>query len=512
MSINASNQGEILLRPQDRLVSTTDLSGVITYVNDDFVRISGFSREELMGQNHNIVRHPDMPKAAFADLWQKLKQGQAWRGAVKNRCKQGGYYWVDAYVTPIFENGRMVGYQSVRQMAEPALKQRAMGAYEAINNGKAVDRELSSSQKYLVTLVGLVLTAVIAAWQLGGWSLLPLAVGCLWLAVVNYDELFRVPGLTARIQQDYDSISRFVYSGKGCSQVIDFQKKLLDAKVGGILGRTADTAGHLGTIGDQLTLAVTRSREDAEQVSSRFCQMSAAIEEMSTGITEVARNAETTSDRVVTTGQHCDRATEAMASNAEGIRTLSGEITQVADAALQLQKDAEQVTAAMEEINGIADQTNLLALNAAIEAARAGEHGRGFSVVADEVRTLSSRTQGSTESIQRSIANINQTLGNWVAQMAKLQEDTASCNADAEQSSRLIDEINQQMQEIAELASSNATVTLQQGQAAQEISVSLNALDEVNKDNLAAVVALEDSCGELASSMDELRQLHKTFA
>ena len=84
------------------LVSTTDKRGVITYVNDEFCETSGFTREDLINKNHNVIRHPDMPKAAFKDLWEHLSQGQAWRGAVKNRCKDGRYYWVDAFVTPIF--------------------------------------------------------------------------------------------------------------------------------------------------------------------------------------------------------------------------------------------------------------------------------------------------------------------------------------------------------------------------------------------------------------------------
>ncbi|MEH6711481.1 MAG: PAS domain-containing protein, partial [Paraglaciecola polaris] len=97
MSSNAER--EVAVGVGQELVSTTDTQGIIQYVNDHFCRVSGYSREELIGQHHNIVRHPDMPKAAFADMWSKLKSKQAWRGAVKNRCNGGGYYWVDAFVT-----------------------------------------------------------------------------------------------------------------------------------------------------------------------------------------------------------------------------------------------------------------------------------------------------------------------------------------------------------------------------------------------------------------------------
>ena len=96
------------------IVSATDLKGVITDCNQAFVDISGFSRDELIGTSHNIVRHPDVPPAVFANLWDTLKSGKPWMGIVKNRCKNGDHYWVDAYVTPIIENGQVTGYESVR--------------------------------------------------------------------------------------------------------------------------------------------------------------------------------------------------------------------------------------------------------------------------------------------------------------------------------------------------------------------------------------------------------------
>jgi len=115
-----------------QLVSTTDLRGVITYANPAFCTIAGYSADELVGHNHNLVRHPDMPKAAFADLWARLKEGKPWRGIVKNRCKDGRYYWVDAYVTPIYEGNRISGYQSVRCKPEPQFKRIAAQTYQAL--------------------------------------------------------------------------------------------------------------------------------------------------------------------------------------------------------------------------------------------------------------------------------------------------------------------------------------------------------------------------------------------
>lgn len=97
------------------ITSTTDLKGALTYINKDFLDISGFTTEELIGQNHNIVRHPEMPSAAFEDLWATIKAGKTWMGLVKNRCENGDYYWVDAFVTPLAKNGEITGYESTRR-------------------------------------------------------------------------------------------------------------------------------------------------------------------------------------------------------------------------------------------------------------------------------------------------------------------------------------------------------------------------------------------------------------
>ena len=105
---------EIELKDSSSIVSKTDLRGMITYINRDFLEISGFTEKELIGQSHNIVRHPEMPAAAFEDLWNTVKAGKPWNGLVKNRCKNGDHYWVEANVAPVRENGQVVGYMSVR--------------------------------------------------------------------------------------------------------------------------------------------------------------------------------------------------------------------------------------------------------------------------------------------------------------------------------------------------------------------------------------------------------------
>ena len=127
---------EVLLPEGQDLVTKTDLKGKIVYANPAFVSISGYSLEELVGKNHNVVRHPDMPVAAFKNLWDTLKLGRPWSQCVKNRCKNGDYYWVKANITPVFKNGEVDGFMSVRTKVSTEEIDRAEALYEALSSKK----------------------------------------------------------------------------------------------------------------------------------------------------------------------------------------------------------------------------------------------------------------------------------------------------------------------------------------------------------------------------------------
>ncbi len=138
---------EVHMREGGVIVSKTDLKGAITYVNQDFLDISGYSEVELMGKNHNIVRHPDMPPIAFQDLWDTMKRGDPWTGVVKNRCKSGDHYWVEAHVTPVFNNGQITEYMSVRKIPTRDQVESAGALYQQINAGE-VSLEVKGLKKY----------------------------------------------------------------------------------------------------------------------------------------------------------------------------------------------------------------------------------------------------------------------------------------------------------------------------------------------------------------------------
>lgn len=139
-SHNRVTQREKVLDENTTLMSTTNLQSFITHANDTFVQVSGYSLQELTGQPHNLVRHPDMPKAAFADMWYTLKQGEPWTGIVKNRCKNGDHYWVRANAVPMVRNGKTTGYMSIRTRATPQEIAAVEPLYQALREGKAKRR------------------------------------------------------------------------------------------------------------------------------------------------------------------------------------------------------------------------------------------------------------------------------------------------------------------------------------------------------------------------------------
>ena len=158
---------EVSLSTNDEIVSSSDVKGTILFCNETFCKISGFSRDELINQPHNILRHPHMPEAVFAEFWRTLKADKPWMGIVKNRCKNGDHYWVDAYITPVHEHGQCVGYESVRVKADRDRVARAEAVYRRIQQGQTIHpvwEKLwgSWSNGLVMALISFVLMALIS--------------------------------------------------------------------------------------------------------------------------------------------------------------------------------------------------------------------------------------------------------------------------------------------------------------------------------------------------------------
>jgi aerotaxis receptor len=504
----ASKNDEVKFQPDEELISTTDLSGVITYANPAFCHVAGFSLEELLGKNHNIVRHPDMPKAAFNDLWAKLKLGLPWRGVVKNRCKDGRYYWVDAFVTPIFEKDKLVGYQSVRTYLDEDIKHKAILAYQQMQAGK------SPNKWYKQPIVKHLLYLVLSIAILSAANFYPLiAVAFLLLPFVIYkNELLDIPAYFNRLKKDYDSVSRFIYSGSKSQGIVDYHLKISEGKIKTVLGRVLDSSNLLTQGAANLERASRLAKEGVEQETSELHQVSAAVEQMVVTIDEVAKNSTTTSQKVNQAQLDCNTANSAMKHTMEQINTLAQEIEHSASSASELALEAEKVGSIMQEIQGIADQTNLLALNAAIEAARAGDHGRGFSVVADEVRALSSRTHAATKQIQISVSDMQVTLNAWSKAMTKGKESAQTCIVQATQANLVVNKVHQLITDISDLTIQVSTATEQQSMVSQEISKNIMNISNASQGNLEQTNKVEEETSKISIRANSLGALGKAFA
>ncbi|WP_297895793.1 methyl-accepting chemotaxis protein [Shewanella sp.] len=502
---------EIRLTAQDELISTTDNRGIITYVNDRFVSISGYSAQELLGSPHNIVRHPDMPSAAFKEMWEKLKSGQSWRGVVKNRCKNGNFYWVDAFVSPLFENGTIVGYQSVRIQPKAAYVTKASDIYQRLKQDKSIPKPLSLMQKRFVSAI-VATTGLLIAGYFWGWGVI--IAGAILMSLnlaIFYDEAFRIPAQLLQMQQKYDSISRYIYSGADTSSILDFQLIMLQAKMNGVLGRTQDQANHLHAIADQLVVTTEQTYVSLDQEKNQLEQLASAMEEMSATIAEVAQNTHLTSTSINTAYDLCLKSSANMKANTQQIELLAKSVADAANNAHQLNREAERVANAMGEIDSIAEQTNLLALNAAIEAARAGEQGRGFAVVADQVRALSSRTQLSTNSISQSVDKMFSMLNAWAKEMEQSRQHAELCANDIQASANNVNTIYQEVSEIHTFAQQNAVAADQQRQVVNEITNNIHSITQTSSENLAATHQIGDAANHLKHNAQKAQGLRRAF-
>jgi PAS domain S-box-containing protein len=497
-----------------QLVSTTDLQGVITYANDHFCRVAGYSRTELVGQHHNMVRHPDMPKAAFADLWGKLKQGQPWRGMVKNRCQDGRYYWVDAYVTPLFEQGKVNGYQSVRCRADPQMKHLAARTYARLRAAEQGGRQPHLSLSWLrhgVAGAGLLALAWLGAVQLGASAPLYMALPLVLLGLLYRHELITTPRYLQQLAKEYDSLTRLIYSGQEPSAIADFHIKLLQARIRTVLGRVDDATHALQDLAVHLKSASSEASSDIAEQDAQTQQMAAAITQMASTAQEIARNIQDTNNQIAEAKTHCQHTDRQLIDTERKITELATEAEHAFVSVVALASESDRIGVLMGEIQGIADQTNLLALNAAIEAARAGEQGRGFAVVADEVRTLSTRTHRATEQIQSSISQIQRTLNGWKGMMQNNLQQTQACVEMTRQGSGSLHQVLAEIELVMDFSAQISAAAEQQRAVVEDISQNVNLISRHSHANSNKMQDVDESSEILLTKARQLQSLGQTF-
>jgi len=497
----------------EQLVSITDLDGKITYANNEFCAIAGYTLEELVGQHHNIVRHPSMPKGAFADLWDKLKRGDSWRGMVKNRCKNGDYYWVDAYVTPVYDNDKVIGYQSVRTLPSSTQKQQAQKLYDRLNSDKSVSDFQANINLRRMLAVMVIISAFIANLAYAE-SILPavvLLVTIGFIALIFTQELFLFPNYVAKTKILFDSPSRIIFSGIGLLGIVSYPLELYKARIRTILGRSHDSGRKLVKLATELEQASQEMLEGIQEESDQLTQFATAITEMSSTIQEVSLNTNQAHDKVLIVQNECQANIQIIEKNQGKINGLVNDVDKAAANALELVDDVNNISSIMSEIQGIADQTNLLALNAAIEAARAGEQGRGFAVVADEVRNLASRTQGATIQIQNSVVELQDTLTTWSKVMLASKANAEECSEDSARIELAMEHIITNVDDVSDMTAQIATAAEEQSIVAQQMTQSIHTIDDISKQNTIHANQVNHYGIEVNKSAEDIEKLSATF-
>lgn len=504
--------------------------------------MSGYAVEEMVGKAHNIVRHPDMPKEAFADMWLSLKAGRPWRGVVKNRRKDGGYYWVVAMVSPVREDGKLIGYQSVRYRPNRKQIDGASAAYKRILAGdKSIRVEeglVVKSRSALVlrgrsydfqimqaALLGLLSATVgmvallegisptfriLAAIVLGVGGLHGLyMLGFFLPRLKNYvtetnkylDEVLATGNLRLRTEVDRDD----------ALGAIGRKQRLLNGWMQSSIQSVGDAVWHVEHAASVVSTSIHEIGKAAQSQTQATASVAAATTELGLTIREVSQHLYNTEGAVSETGRRAtegagvsERATNEIHALESAIRSAAGEVEALGESTAQV----GHMAAAIREI---ADQTNLLALNASIEAARAGEAGRGFAVVANEVRRLADRTTKATADIDGLILKIKADTERAIGGMRHGSTQVGEGLSLVREAQEALNGINDLMGGAVKMVSEIATSSSQQTEAMNDIGSNISHVAAMTEQSLGVVHATTDQIDQLVPMVGRVRNAVEQF-
>ncbi len=495
------------------LLSATDTQSHLSYANAAFVSVSGFEREELIGQPHNLVRHPDMPREAFADMWATLKAGRSWTALVKNRRKNGDHYWVRANAAPIRRGGRVTGYLSVRTRPQRAEVAAAEQLYRDFREGRAGARrfhqglvvrtglwawtswlQTASVRARLRTGVfGLAALAVVAAALLGttGWALG--AFGAVMLVLGLGASLLG----EAQIARPLDRVLAQALSVAAGQPDECMQLDRVD-EIGMIL-RAVNQAGlNLRSLLDDVNEQVGGVRMASSDIAQGNADLSARTEQTAANLQQTAASMEQMTATVKTNADTAQQAAQLATSASTAAAQGGVAVGQVVGTMQEISASSQRIADIIGVIDGIAFQTNILALNAAVEAARAGEQGRGFAVVAGEVRSLAQRSAEAAREIKQLIHASTEKVESGAHQV--------------DEAGRAMGEIVSQVRRVNDLIAEISNATVEQSSGIAQVNIAVSQLDQVTQQNAAlveqsaaAAESMRGQAGRLAEAVGVFR-------
>ncbi len=500
---------------EQMLVSTTDTKGFITHCNSAFVAVSGYVYDELIGQNHNLVRHPDMPAEAYKDLWRTVGQGRPWTGLVKNRRKNGDHYWVRANVTPIMHNGKPHGYMSVRTKPSRQEVQAADALYASMSDTAQTTRQtfyLQGGELRHKGLRGLVelrqrltLTQRLGAalglmalaglfpllFELHGSALLgvefaTLVAGGFGVLIWFHSSFGPALAAAGRFADDLAACNLSTFISCNYPPPLDALFRSLRQIQINLQAVVGDVRGEI----DGIAQTAAEVAEGGLDLSARTESQAKNLEKTAASMEQLAGTVQHTADTAAQVATQSVRCTEVANQGGSAVQRV-GQAMQLIEASSTKVRDIIGV------IESIAFQTNILALNAAVEAARAAEHGRGFAVVASEVRLLAQRSAQAAKEIRALIAESAQQVTEGTQQMSA--------------AGATIDAVVQSVQDVGDLIKRIGCTTREQAAGIAQVSNSLTQLDTVTHQNAALVHQSAASADQMEAGARALRRSVQVF-